>query len=198
VLRFLISPSEILGERRVENVRLVRNRIVALDDGQLAVSPAGTTETIEAGLVLRSIGYHGTALPGLPFDELRGTLPNDGARVIDPASGLPILGVYAAGWIKRGPTGVIGTNKKCAHETVAALLYDHAAGRLPEPSMDPATMRAMPSARNVRVVDYRGWTAIDEFECRRGERSGRPRIKIVRREQLLQRAASGDIAHQVV
>jgi ferredoxin--NADP+ reductase len=88
--------------------------------------PTGESDLIEAQLVFRSIGYRATPVPGLPFDNRRGTLPNDGGRVINPDTGRLIPGVYAAGWIKRGPSGVIGTNKKCANETVALLLEDDA------------------------------------------------------------------------
>ena len=97
-------------------------------------APTGETELIEAGLVLRSIGYRGTPIPGVPFDERRATIHNDGGRVTTAGRGEPMPGVYTAGWIKRGPSGVIGTNKKCAQETVDRLLEDVAAGVLPEPT----------------------------------------------------------------
>jgi ferredoxin--NADP+ reductase len=96
--------------------------------------------------------------------------------------------VYAAGWIKRGPSGVIGTNKKCAYETVERILADHAAGVLPETASDPDALRAALSARGLKIVDYAGWTAIDEFERGCGEPASRPRVKLVQREDLLSRA----------
>ena len=190
VLRFLASPVEIVGEERVEGVRIVRNEIVAGPDGRLAARATGETELIEAGLVLRSIGYRGSPIPGVPFDERRATVRNEGGRVVDEA-GAPVAGVYTAGWIKRGPSGVIGTNKKCAQETVDRLLEDLAAGRLPEPAKEPAALLATLEERGVEVVDSAGWEAIDAHERGRGEPHGRPRVKLVRRaEHLLHAAAS--------
>src|SRR5687768_1878814 len=116
VLRFLVSPVAIVGEDAVEGVEVVHNELVA-DGGRISARATDRRETIPAGLVFRSVGYRGVALPGLPFDPARGTLLNDGGRVLD-GSGTPLAGVYCAGWIKRGPTGVIGTNKKDATETV--------------------------------------------------------------------------------
>src|SRR3954454_13068834 len=123
VLRFLVSPVAILGEERVEAVEIVRNELVE-ENGRIVARPPGDRETIPCGLVLRSVGYQGVALPGVPFDERRGVIPNTGGRV-DGAER-----TYAAGWIKRGPSGVIGTNKKDAAETVDLLLDDARAGRL--------------------------------------------------------------------
>jgi ferredoxin--NADP+ reductase len=190
VLRFLASPVEILGEERVEGVRFVRNAIVAGDDGRLTARPTGETEVLEAGLVLRSIGYRGSPVPGVPFDERRATIHNDGGRVTEVGTGEPVPGVYTAGWIKRGPSGVIGTNKKCAHETVDLLLEDAAAGRLPEPEGDPAALLAALEERGVEVVDYTGWEAIDAHERGQGEPHGRPRVKLVRRAEHLLHAAA--------
>jgi ferredoxin--NADP+ reductase len=168
-------------------VRIVRNQITP----ELRAAPTGETEEIEAGLVLRSIGYQGTPIPGVPFDERRATIHNQDGRVTDPDTGAPVPGVYAAGWIKRGPSGVIGTNKKCAQETVDVLLADLAAGALPEPSTEPDVLLAALEERGVEVVDYTGWEAIDAHERSLGEPHGRPRVKLVRRaEHLLHAAAS--------
>ena len=137
-LRFLRSPVEILGEGddgRVTGVRVVRNRIERGDDGRLRAVPTGEEEVIECGLVLRSIGYRGRPLDDIPFDERRGLIRNAGGRVCDE-DGEPLPGEYAVGWIKRGPCGVIGTNKKDATDTVARILEDAEAGRLPEPAAD--------------------------------------------------------------
>ena len=131
MLRFLVSPVRILGDERVEAVEVVRNRLEQDAGGRIVAVPTGDPpERIACGIVFRSVGYRGTALPGLPFDESRATLRNDGGRVLGD-DGTPLPGVYAAGWIKRGPTGVIGTNKKDAAETVEALLADARAGALP-------------------------------------------------------------------
>jgi ferredoxin--NADP+ reductase len=183
VFRFFRSPVAILGEERVEGIELVRNE---LDANERAV-PTDDRETLSCGLVFRSVGYHGVELPGVVFDSGSGTIPNEGGRV-EP-------GVYCAGWIKRGPTGVIGTNKKDAAETVQLLLEDAAAGRLePKPETTAAAVDALLAERGVRVVEYDGWTAIDEVERAAGERAGRPRVKLCSWGELLaaaERIASG-------
>lgn len=121
---------------------------------------------------------------------MRGTLPNQGGRVIDPTNGQPIPGVYAAGWIKRGPTGVIGTNKKCARDTAQALLADHAAGRLVGPALTAESLRELLARRQPDAVDYAGWKAIDAHERSVGGRHGRPRVKLVRFADLVHAAGS--------
>jgi ferredoxin/flavodoxin---NADP+ reductase len=178
VLRFLASPQAILGENRVDGLRIAHNRLVRSRSGALTAHETGRTEDLEAGLVLRSIGYRGTPIPGVPFDVARGTIANDGGRVRG------VVGAYTAGWIKRGASGVVGTNKRCARETVAALLEDHAAGCLAQPAVDPADLLAALG----ETVGYDGWLAIDEHERARGSQQGRPRVKLVRRRDLLDRA----------
>jgi ferredoxin/flavodoxin---NADP+ reductase len=178
VFRFFHSPVAILGEERVEAVELVRNE---LDANERAAATA-EHETISCGLVFRSVGYHGVELPGVPFDAASGTIPNEAGRVSP--------GVYCAGWIKRGPTGVIGTNKKDAAETVETLLEDAASGRLePKPDATAAAVDALLFERGVDVVEYDGWMAIDEAERAAGEQGGRPRIKLCSWDDLL--AAAG-------
>jgi ferredoxin--NADP+ reductase len=183
VFRFFHSPVAILGEDRVEAIELVRN---VLDENQRAV-PTEEHEALPCGLVFRSVGYRGVELPGVVFDPASGTIPNEGGR-IEP-------GVYCAGWIKRGPTGVIGTNKKDATETVELLLADAAAGRLdPKPDASAAAVDALLAERGIHVVEYDGWTAIDGVERAAGEKSGRPRVKLCSWDDLLQaaeRIASG-------
>jgi ferredoxin--NADP+ reductase len=188
VLRFLVSPVAIEGTDHVEAVVVERNHLVVTDDGSLRAKPTGERERIETGLVLRSIGYVGVPLPGVPFDDRSKTVLNDNGRVLDPETRKPLPGVYAAGWIKRGPSGVIGTNKKCAQETTALLLEDYAAGRLPIPAIEPAELIATLQTRGTEIVDYAGWEAIDAHERALGEPAGRPRVKLVRREELLERA----------
>jgi len=181
VFRFFHSPVAILGDERVEGVYLVCNE---LDANERAV-PTDEHETISCGLVFRSVGYHGVELPGVPFDPASGTIPNERGRVSP--------GVYCAGWIKRGPTGVIGTNKKDAAETVETLLEDAAAGRLePKPDTTAAAVDALLFERGVDVVEYDGWMAIDEAERTAGEKSGRPRVKLCSWDELL--AAAGRVA----
>jgi len=178
VLRFLVSPLAIVGEDRVEAVAIVRNELVE-DDGRLVARPTGETETIPAGLVLRSVGYKGVPLPGVPFDERTGTIPNDRGR----AEGAERT--YAAGWIKRGPSGVIGTNKKDATETVEQLLADARAGKLARDDSS-LTLETLLEERGVNYVAYEGWQAIDAAERGAGEPLGRPRVKLTSWEQLLE------------
>ncbi|HWD65270.1 MAG TPA: FAD-dependent oxidoreductase [Solirubrobacteraceae bacterium] len=187
VLKFLSSPIAIDGEDRVESVTIERNQLIAGDDGALRARPTGQREHLTTGLVLRSIGYVGTPLPGVPFDGQRSTVLNQDGRVIDPDTREPLTGVYAAGWIKRGPSGVIGTNKKCAQETTDLLQADYAAGRLAEPTASADELLATLHERT-HVVDYSGWEAIDAHERSLGEPAGRPRVKLVARPEMLERS----------
>ena len=186
VLRFLVSPVAILGDDRVEAVEVVRNELVE-EGGRLVARPTGEMEVIPAGLVLRSVGYQGVALPGVPFDERKGTIPNDRGRVEGAER------TYVAGWIKRGPSGVIGTNKKDATETVELLLEDARAGRLVRGG-DSLLLDQLLEEKGARYVDYAGWQAIDAVERGAGEPLGRPRVKLTGWEKLLEtgerRAAS--------
>jgi ferredoxin--NADP+ reductase len=178
ILRFLLSPVAILGRGRVEAIELVRNRLEADERGTLRAVPTGETETLACGIVFRSVGYHGVALPGVPFDEGRGTIPNERGRVGDRT--------YATGWIKRGPSGVIGTNKKDANETVEHLLDD--LRDAPRLGVDPAEIERLLLERGVQPVVYAGWTSIDEHERAAGEPLGRPRLKLCTWEELLEAA----------
>jgi ferredoxin--NADP+ reductase len=185
-LRFYTIPVEILGDGKIEAVALERTELVRGDDGRVSARPTGQREELAVGLVLRSIGYYGTPIPGLPFDEGRGIVPNQAGRVTD-AGGAHMSGVYVTGWIKRGPSGVIGTNKKDANETVAALLEDLDADAMP-------TGRDRPSAEEVverlrerveHLVELHRWRAIDAHEQELGRADGRPRVKLATREHLL-------------
>jgi ferredoxin/flavodoxin---NADP+ reductase len=188
VLRFLVSPVAILGEDRVAGVEIVQNELVA-EGERISARATDRHETIPAGIVFRSVGYRGVALPDLPFDAARGTLLNDGGRVLDESSE-PLAGVYCAGWIKRGPTGVIGTNKKDATETVKLLLEDAAAGRLAG-AVEPRDLVDVLAERGGDPVLYAGWEEIDRVEKAAGEPHGRPRVKLHSWDSLLA-AARGD------
>jgi ferredoxin/flavodoxin---NADP+ reductase len=181
VLRFLLSPVEISGDGRVERIELVHNRLEPDERGTLRAVPTGERETLEAGVVFRSVGYRGVPLPGLPFDGEACVIPNDRGRV-EP-------GLYVAGWIKRGPSGVIGTNKKDAAETVELLLEDAAAGRLPGVDRESGDVDRLLEERGLRPVVYAGWSAIDLLERTAGEPHGRPRVKLCTWDELL--AAAG-------
>ena len=189
-LRFLRSPVEILGEGEdgpVTGVRVAVNRLVAGEDGRVSAEPTGETEDIACGLVLRSIGYRGTPLAGIPFDERRGLIRNDAGRVLDDDG--VCRGEYVVGWIKRGPTGVIGTNKKDAADTVAKILQDAEAGALGRPDAALADGDAVAAWLTERVpqhVTWSGWEMIDAYEAKLGEPMGRPRVKLVHLAELLE------------
>ena len=187
-LRFRVSPVAILGEEHVEAVEIVHNRLEP--DGAASVRAVATDEreVIPCGIVFRSVGYRGVALPDVPYDERTGTIPNDGGRVLG-ADGAPVPGVYCAGWIKRGPTGVIGTNKKDATDTVEHLLEDARAGLLP-PRSGSSRIEELLADRDAEVVMYAGWEAIDEVEKARGAEQGRPRVKLCSWDELLTAARS--------
>ncbi len=183
-MRFLSSPVAILGNERVEGVELVRNRLETDATGAVRAVATDERELVSCGLVLRSVGYLGVGIPEVPFDDVRGVIPNVGGRVVD-AHGSPIPGLYAAGWIKRGPSGVIGTNKKDATETVELLLDDAAAGRLPRSTVELRRRRPLLAERGIEVVTTEGWQSIDELERSAGEPHGRPRVKLTAWDALL-------------
>ncbi len=182
-LRFRVSPIAILGDERVEAVEIVQNRLEPDGKGSVRAVATDEREIIPCELVFRSVGYRGVALPGVPFDAATGTTPNAAGRVLDE-SGAPVPGLYVAGWIKRGPTGVIGTNKKDAVETVEHVLEDARAGVLerPEPK---GSLEELLVDRGIEAVMYPGWSAIDTLERARGDEQGRPRVKLATWDELL-------------
>jgi ferredoxin/flavodoxin---NADP+ reductase len=185
VLRFLVSPLEILGSEHVEGIRIVHNELMEDETGALRPRPTGETEDIECGLVFRSIGYRGTALEGIPFDERHAVIPNDRGRILEGDE--PLRGEYVVGWIKRGPTGIIGTNKRDAQETVDLLLEDLDAGRLLDPAdPDRDSLDALIAERQPDAVTYAGWEAIDRAEKAAGAPHGRPRVKLCSFEELVE------------
>jgi ferredoxin/flavodoxin---NADP+ reductase len=189
IMRFLRSPVEIKGTDRVESVVVGRNRLEHSDNGRVRAVDTGGREEIECGLVLRSIGYRGAGLEGLPFDEDAGVIPNENGRVVDPDSGEQVPGQYVVGWIKRGPTGVIGTNKKDAQDTVAALLDDVKEGRIHEPAdPSPEGIEALLAERVPDFVTFDAWREIDRAEVSRGEPLGRPRVKFTSIEEMVEAA----------
>jgi ferredoxin/flavodoxin---NADP+ reductase len=188
--RFLVSPVAISGDERVQEIELIHNELYVADDGSIRPRPTDRRETLECGLVLRSIGYKGVPLDGVPFDEHRGVIPNEGGRVLEEPAGAVVRGEYCVGWIKRGPTGVIGTNKKDAHETVDLLLEDVRAGAVgTPPAPDRAALEALVAERKADHVTYAGWESIDQHERALGEPHDRPRVKLCSREELLDAAA---------
>jgi ferredoxin--NADP+ reductase len=189
VLRFLTSPVEILGDGKVEAVVVERNELVQASDGSLKAKPTGQRETIPASLVFRSVGYRGVALPGVPFDEARGTIPNAAGRVLDAPGGEQVPGQYVVGWIKRGPSGIIGTNKRDAQETVKAILEDAATGKVLSCTQpERASIEALLAERCGDHVTYAHWQTIDQAERAAGEPQGRPRVKLCTVAELLDAA----------
>lgn len=187
-LRFLRSPIKILGSDRVEGIVVGINELFVDDAGAVRARDTGETETIECGLVLRSIGYLGTGIDGVPHDADQGVIPNKQGRVTDENEH-PIPGQYVVGWIKRGPSGVIGTNKKDAAETVDQILEDAEAGRIPESHGGAAALPTLLKERGVDFVEFDGWRAIDALEQSRGEPLGRPRVKLTSIDEMLDAAA---------
>ncbi|WP_343710346.1 FAD-dependent oxidoreductase [Mycobacterium sp.] len=176
-LAYQLTPKRFLGSRRATGM-------------EFSVTGTDEVRQLDAGLILTSIGYHGNAIRGLPFDEKAGVVPNDRGRVVDPSSGRPVPGAYVAGWIKRGPTGFIGTNKSCAMHTVEQLVDDFNAGLLADPVAGPRALVRLVHARQPDVVDAAGWRAIDATEIARGAADERPRDKFTSIADMLAVAAN--------
>jgi len=177
-LRFFRRPVRLLGDERVTGIEVERTVV----DGDGRAMGTGELEVLPADLVVRSVGYRGIPLPGLPVDERSGTVPNVGGRVL--RDGLPARGEYVAGWIKRGPTGVVGTNKHDARETVAALLDDASTGIL-APCGPVGDLVAELVARGAEPVLLDDWRAIDAAETALGATRGRARTTLHERESLM-------------
>jgi len=191
VIRFCLSPVEIVGdgEGRVRALEVVRNALFLDEQGTVRSRPTDETEEIPCGLVFRSVGYKGVVLEGLPFDAAAGVVPNDHGRVIDPESGQQMAGVYVAGWIKRGPTGLIGANKTCSRETIDALIDDLGGDKHFFPTTPQAdAVDQLLRERRVDYVTYDEWKRIDELEVERGRAVGRPRVKLTERDDILHAA----------
>lgn len=183
--RFLTSPVELLGEDgRVSAVRVEKNELRTDDKGYLNAHGTGVFETIPAGLVLRSVGYKGIPLADVPYDKRSGIIPNDQGRVKDPERGQMLVGEYVVGWAKRGPSGVIGTNKPDAMETVEKMLVDLPV-ITPAPKPDPAAIDALLEERQIEVVTIDGWRILDRLETENGKAQGKPRVKFTRIQDML-------------
>ncbi len=214
--RFLASPLEVLGEDgRVAGVRIERNRLAEGEAGYVRAVGTGETEVVPCGMVIRSVGYRGVPIAGVPFDERRGIVPNEGGRVVREAGGGEVVpGEYVVGWAKRGPSGVIGTNKADAAATVACMVEDReagifagrgdggaggggtaamrggAAGAAATGAGDPGDLADLLRERDVRWVDEAGWRRLDAHETGRGEAQGRPRVKCCTVAEMLAIAGS--------
>lgn len=185
-LRFLVSPEEILGEDgRVVGLRIVRNELTKDGTGRVRPRPTGETEILPVGLVFRSVGYRGTPVPDVPFNESWGVIANEDGRVVQ-SDGSVVTGEYTAGWIKRGPSGVIGTNKSDALATVESILEDIGANSMLSPTApDPSSIENLLAARGVKWFDWIKWERLNELETSAGESCGRPRVKFTTREEML-------------
>ena len=192
VLRFLVSPVELLAgpDGGVRAVKLVKNELFLDAKGGIKPKATSTFEDLSAGLVFRSVGYRGVALPGIPFREDWGVIPNEKGRVLE--SGAAVKGLYCAGWIKRGPTGVIGTNKPDALETVTVMLEDVAQGRHLSPEAPAASAaEAMIRSKKPGFVSYEDWKKLDALEIERAKGSERPRVKFCSVEEMLSALRKG-------
>lgn len=188
VIRFLVAPVAFDGPGRVKTMTLMRNRLEPDGHGGVKAVETGQTETIPVGLVFRSVGYRGVPVPGLPFDARAGVIPNAAGRVLAaPGASATMPGVFVVGWIKRGPSGVIGTNKPDAQESVGLLLQDRLDGKLPVPEAPArAAVVRLLDERGIDVVSYEDWRRLDQIELARGQEAGRPRIKFCRVEEMLE------------
>lgn len=187
-LRFLASPEEIFGDDsgQVTGIRLVKNELSQTEAGTLRPKPTDQTEDLSVGLVFHSIGYRGLPLPGVPFNESWGVIANKKGRVLDSDKNVPIPGLYTAGWIKRGPSGVIGTNKLDASETVKGMLEDFENGVM----LNPSTPDALSAEEMVRQCQpeylvFGEWLQLDELEVERGKEKDRPRLKFTVIDEML-------------
>jgi ferredoxin/flavodoxin---NADP+ reductase len=190
VIRFLASPVELIddGKGGVGAVRIVRNELVE-KNGRISPRPTDHFEEIDAGMVFRSVGYRGVPLEGVPFREDWAVIPNEAGRVLG-TEGAPLSGLYVAGWIKRGPSGVIGTNKPDAQETAAAMLADAAEGRVQDPQHPTAAAaEEFVRARQPGCLTYADWKHLDAHEIALGQASGRPRVKLTCLEDMLEALA---------
>ncbi|MCB0157247.1 MAG: FAD-dependent oxidoreductase [Caldilineaceae bacterium] len=186
--KFLLSPVEIIAgdDGKIAAVKLEKNRLRPTTTGYINSEGTGQYETLDVGLVLRSVGYKGLPVEGVPYNERNGTIPNEVGRIIDPATERPRYGEYVVGWAKRGPTGVIGTNKPDAIESVNSMLEDLSSERIePAPDADPAAVVELLQARNVRFVTMDEWGKLNEMELSKGKAQGRPRVKFTDLDTML-------------
>lgn len=184
--RFLVSPTEIIAGKngRVESLKIVKNKLTIDENRNIKPIQTNEFETLEVGLVFKSIGYQGIPIPGVPFNESWGVIPNNEGRILDQQSKQHLTGLYASGWIKRGPTGVIGTNKVDSSETVNCMIEDISNGLTLNPRKDDIAI--LISSRKPNYFSFEDWSKIDQFEISKGASAGRPRIKLYEISQMLE------------
>jgi len=196
-IRFLVSPVEILGDKEghVKAVKLVKNELYRTQDGSLRPRATKEFEELPVGLVFRSIGYHGVPLPDVPFHDKWGVIHNEKGRVLDSETGEHVQGIYSTGWIKRGPTGVIGTNKLDSAETVQCIVEDIVSGNILSPATPhPDRVLELIRERQPDYFTYEDWLRLNELEISRGEKQGRPRVKYTSIEEMLDAVKNSDEA----
>ncbi len=183
-LRFCVSPVAIPGSNRVEGLQIEKNRLIERSDAVAAVG-TGEFETLDCGLVVRAVGYRSLPLPGLPFDDRHAIVPHRKGRVWDPTSGKTLPRLYVAGWVKRGPTGLIGSNKPDGFETATSMLEDFRIDPCPQATVrNPEAVSELLERRRVRCLSKADWQRLDAYERARGSQEGRPRIKLVRADEV--------------
>ncbi len=185
VFKFLTSPLEMEGDGKVQTLRCMRNEYAETG----AAAPTSEHLELEASVVVRSVGYRGQPVPGLPFDPDRNVVPSTDARVTDGPDGPVLPGLYVAGWIRRGPTGGIGRNRLCGEQAAAAILADFCAETLAEPELPADDVAELVAGRGAARVDLDGWKRIDAAERAAGREQGRRRVKLVTVEQLRETAS---------
>ncbi len=186
-VRFLVSPTELVGDAngKVAKMKLVKNKLVADDKGYISAKATDKTEELNVGLVFRSVGYRGVALPDVPFNDKNGTILNDKGRVID-SNKQQVVGLYASGWIKRGPSGVIGTNKPDSVETANSMIEDALKDVALNPSKAKAAdAEALVKSRQPKYFSYADWQKLDQIEVENGKKLGKPRVKFTKVEEML-------------
>ena len=183
-LCFLISPTKIEGSEKVEGLELVHNEIVK-EGGVLRAKATDEVMHLNVDMVFRSIGYMGEAIPGLPFDDRRGTLPNDQGQLLDGVDGKLLNQEYTAGWIKRGPSGVIGTNKQDATETVSRLKKNWQTSPTPQPKLVQHDLQDLLEEKQIQFVSFEGWKKLDKIEIEQGQQNGKSRHKICEVQEML-------------
>lgn len=187
-MRFLVSPVELIGngDGQIVKMKIVKNVLQRDKTGTMRPKATDKFEELPVGLVFRSVGYLGVALPDVPFDDWHGVIPNDKGRVVNPETKEPRTGEYCTGWIKRGPSGVIGTNKPDSVETIVSLLEDQARGVCLDPAHpDPESIDRLVRERQPNFFSYQDWVKLDEMEVARGKAAGRPRVKFTTRDEML-------------
>ena len=183
-LCFLISPMKIEGSDRVESIELVHNEIVK-EGGILKAKATDEVMHLNVNMVFRSIGYLGAAIPGLPFADRRGTIPNDQGQLLDVVDGKLLNQEYTAGWIKRGPSGVIGTNKQDAMETVSRLKQNWQTSQTPQPKLVQDNLLDLFKEKKIQFVSFEDWKKLDKFELEQGHLNGKSRQKICEVQEML-------------